>query len=250
MDESFQTSADLVTAPLDRNSSKPLYLQIYEELLDLIESGKFKPGDQFPRELELVERYGVARITVRRAISELVLEGRLIRRAGKGTFVAVPKIERHIVDVSSFTTRMGALGIQARARVLEVRRIPASARLSRELEVQIEAPVLELIRLRYSDTEPVALETSYLSLERCPGLDRIDFSNRSLYEVLKTEYGLEPKSASRSLEITYANEWEAERLNITKTAPMFLLRAQVNAETVPVEYVKTLLRGDRFRFRF
>lgn len=250
MDEVLQTSFDVAAEPLDRNSSKPLYLQIYEELLDLIDSGKLKTGDQFPRELELVERYGVARITVRRAISDLVLEGRLVRRAGKGTFVAAPKIDRHIIDVSSFTTRMGALGIQARARVLEVRTLPASQRLSRELEVQPDSPVLELIRLRYSNNEPVALETSFLSLERCPGLDRIDFNNRSLYEALRTEYGLEPRRANRSLEMTHANEWEAQYLNISRTTPLFLLRGQIHGDDTPIEYIKTLLRGDRFRFRF
>ena len=248
--DDLQALGDVVTEPLDRGSSKPLYLQIYEELVDLLDSGKLKTGAQFPRELELVKRYGVARITVRRAISDLVLEGRLIRRAGKGTFVAAPKIDRHIVDVSSFTARMGTLGFQSRACVLEVRKIPATPRLCRELELEADAPVLELIRLRYSNDEPVALETSFLSLDRCPRLDQIDFNDRSLYEVLKTEYGLEPKSAVRSLEMTYANEWETQHLAISKATPMFLLRAQVYSSTAPLEYVKILLRGDRFRFRF
>lgn len=245
-----QLSTTAVIEPLDRDSPKPLYLQIYEELLDLIDSGNLKTGDQFPRELELVERYGVARITVRRAISDLVLEGRLIRRAGKGTFVAAPKIDRYIIDVSSFTTRMGVLGNQARARVLEMRTIPASQRLSRELEVPPESPILELTRLRYSNSELVALETSFLSLVRCPNLDQIDFNKRSLYEVVKSEYGLEPRHATRSLEITRANGWEAQHLNISKSTPLFLLRAKVESDDTPIEYIKTLLRGDRFRFRF
>lgn len=234
---------------LDRDSSKPLYLQIYEELCDFLASGDLKPGDRFPNELELVEKYSVARITVRRAIAEMVQEGRLIRQAGKGTFVATPKIERQLVNVSSFSKRMEALGLQASAQVLETKVVAATPRLSRELDVEIESPVLSLIRLRFSNQMPVAVENSYVSLLACPNLDKVDFNNSSLYEVLDECYGLHPVKSEKTLELTTANAWEAKQLNISQGSPLFLLRAQVLGEQIPIEYVKILLRADRFRFR-
>lgn len=234
---------------LNRNSSKPLYLQIYELLSDLLTTGQLKPGDQFPTEQELVERYGVARITVRRAISDMAREGRLVRLAGKGTFVATPKIERHIVDVSSFSSRLESLGLHPKSHVLEHRVIGATPSLAKSLEVQPDDPVLELIRLRFSNDDPVALETSFLSLERCPGIDEVDFTNQSLYETLKSQYSLEPHHAKRTLELTFANEWESQHLKIAKGSPLFLMRAQVNNNNAPLEYAKILLRGDRFRFQ-
>lgn len=239
----------LTAMTLDRNSSKPLYLQIYEELCDFLASSDLKPGDRFPNELELVEKYNVARITVRRAIAEMVQEGRLTRQAGKGTFVAAPKIERQLVNVSSFSKRMEALGLQASAQVLATKVMAATPRLSRELGVEIESPVLSLVRLRFSDRTPVALENSYVSLLTCPNLDKVDFNNSSLYEVLDECYGLYPVRSEKTLELTTANAWEAKQLNISLGSPLFLLRAQVLGEHIPIEYVKTLLRGDRFRFR-
>lgn len=234
---------------LDRNSSKPLYLQIYEVLSDLLDSGKLNPGDQFPTELELAEHYEVARITVRRAISDMVREGRLTRLAGKGTFVAKPKIDRYLVDISSFTRRLGDLGLQANALVLEHQIIPATPRIANDLEIAVKAPVFKLIRLRYSNGDPVAIETSFLSVGRFPGIDQFDFNTHSLYETLRLEYGIAPQTARRSLELTIANKWEADQLRITKASPLFLLRAQVKGTEFPIEFVKTLLRGDRFRFQ-
>jgi GntR family transcriptional regulator len=244
------TLNDVIASPvLSRDSSKPLYLQIYDELCEFIQTGGLNPGDQFPTELELVGRYEVGRITVRRAIAEMVQEGRLVRRAGKGTFVAAPKIERQLVDVSSFTERMRALGLHPSARVIEVKTVPATARLARELAVSIEDPILALVRLRLSNDAPVALETSYLSLERCPGLDSLDFNQVSLYELLGERYGLHPVSSEKTLELATANAWEAKHLGVRPGAPIFLLRARVIGESEPIEYVKTLLRGDRFRFK-
>lgn len=241
---------ELMLSPvLVRDSGKPLYLQIYEELCELVEKGNLKPGDQFPTELELVGRYQVSRITVRRAIAEMVQEGRLVRRAGKGTFVAAPKIERQLLDVSSFTERMRALGLQPSSRVIEVKKVQATARLGRELEVQVGAPVLALVRLRFSNETPVALETSYLSLQRCAGLDCLALDQSSLYELLSEHYGLHPVSSEKTLELAAANAWEAKHLSIRPGAPLFLLRARVMGESEPIEYVKILLRGDRFRFK-
>ena len=234
---------------LNRDSSKPLYLQIYEELCDFLANSDLKPGDRFPSELELVEKYNVARITVRRAIAEMVQDGRLTRQPGKGTFVAAPKIERQIVDVSSFSKRMEALGLHAGAQVLETKVIPATPRLSRELRVVLRSPVLSLVRLRFSDQTPVGIENSFISLLTCPGLETIDFSKLSLYQVLDERYGLHPMESEKSLELTTATAWEAKHLSIPQGSALFLIRAQVWGENGPIEYVKILLRGDRFRLQ-
>ncbi|WP_119071097.1 GntR family transcriptional regulator [Aggregatilinea lenta] len=234
---------------LDRDSSKPLYLQIYEELCDFLSNSDLKPGDRFPAELELVDKYDVARITVRRAIAEMVQEGRLVRKAGKGTFVAAPKIERQLVNVSSFSKRMEALGLQASSQVLVTKVVVATPRLSRELGVEQDSAVLALVRLRFSNQTPVAIENSYVSLLTCPDLDQVDFNTSSLYQVLDERYGLYPVKSEKTLELTTANAWEAKYLNVPQGSPLFLVRAQVHGEEKPIEYVKILLRGDRFRFR-
>lgn len=237
------------TPTLKKKSSRPLYEQLYDHLFSMLQSGELKPGDQIPPELELVKRLGVGRVTVRRAIADLVQEGKLIRYAGKGTFVAVPKIERALMNVSSFTARLEGAGMRAGAQVLDVQIIPATLRLARELAVQEGAPIVAITRVRSSDGEPLALETSYISLERCPGLDRIDLNNVSLYHILQEHYGLSPVESRKTLEITQASPWEAEQLNVPSRAPLFLMRATVLGQGGPIEHAKILLRGDRFRFQ-
>ncbi len=234
---------------LERNSAKPLYSQIYDHIFQMIMDGGLKPGDQLPAEMDLAAQYEVGRITVRRAIAELVQEGYLGRQAGKGTFVAPRKIERELVNVTSFTERMQAIGMHASAELLSLEVIPCTNRLAKELLVEPETPVLLLTRLRSSDDVPVSLERSYISLLRCPGLNKISLEKTSLYQVLKEQYNLTPIRSKKTLELTIASEWEAKRLHILPRTPIFLLRATVFANDGPFEYVKSLMRGDKFRFQ-
>lgn len=235
---------------LDPDSPIPLYAQLLERLRQLIDSGELGPGDQFPTELDLVRDYGIARVTVRRAINELVRDGLLSRSPGKGSFVAAPKIERELVNVASFTSRMQALGAAVASRVVAVEVVPADARLSRLLAVRDGAPVVCIRRVRLANGEPVTIEASHLSLERCPGIDQEDFSRRSLYELLDAKYGLRPALSHKTLELTRAARDESRLLATTPGAPLFLLTATVlTADSAVMEYAEILCRGDRFRFQ-
>jgi GntR family transcriptional regulator len=235
---------------LDQHSAQPLYAQLIDHFRRLITSGELKPGDRFPAELDLMKQYGVARITVRRAMSELVREGLLVRARAKGSFVASPKIERELHNLASFSERMQARGLRAGSKVVQVGVMPATPRIAEALELAEGSPVAEIQRVRYANDEPTALETSYLSLERCPGIEREDFNRQSLYQVLETKYGLRPASARRTLELTFTTNRESKLLQIAPRAPLFLMMAIVSADDgTIVEYAKILFRGDRFRFQ-
>lgn len=234
---------------LDANSSTPLYAQLSDRFRQMIESGELKTGDRFPAELDLVKELDVARVTVRRAINELVQDGLLVRRQGKGTFVAAPKIDRTLVDVAGFTARMRSRGLKVTSRVLDSGVIAATPKLARSLAVQEGAPVVQVRRVRYIDGEPAAVETSWLAHERCPGLEQVDLNEQSLYHVLDSRYGMVPASSDKTLELVPANRTESDVLQIPAGAPLFLLSTHVyTAEGVVLEFAKILLRGDRFRF--
>lgn len=240
----------MVSIIIESRSPTPLYVQLVEQFRHMIESGELKPGDQFPTELELVEKYGVARITVRRAINELVQDGLLVRRQGKGTFVARPKIERELINVSSFSNRMLAQGLHPSSKVMGVERISATAKLARILGAPEGAPLVVIRRIRYANEEPTALETSYLVEERCPGIAHRDLSQQSLYKILEEEYCLTPDHSRRTLEVTSATSTEARLLQLHVGAPLFLIKATVyTADETVMEYAKLLFRADRFRFQ-
>src|SRR5574341_1099270 len=113
--------ATLSAMDVDRNLPVPLYYQLREALLTLIKEGRLKEGDLIPTERELGERFQVSRITVRRAIDELAREGYLVTQQGKGTFVARPKIQRHMTHMKSFSEEMADEGHRPGSRLLSLR---------------------------------------------------------------------------------------------------------------------------------
>ncbi|WP_248924088.1 GntR family transcriptional regulator [Paenibacillus hamazuiensis] len=235
---------------IDQDTETPLYVQLIEKFRNMIETGEMQSGERFPAELELAKRYGVARITVRSAIAELVQDGLLVRHQGKGTFVAEQKIDRELVSVASFTDRMNSRGIRAGSRLVSVRTVKATGKQARLLGVEEGAAIVEIVRLRLSDGVPVALETSCLSAERCPGVEKEDLVEQSLYHLLDSKYGIRPAHSSKTLELARAMTKEAKLLGVKTGTPLFLLTAVVYSEDNQVmEYVKTLFRGDRFRFQ-
>ncbi|MCS7464236.1 GntR family transcriptional regulator [Paenibacillus doosanensis] len=235
---------------MDQRTDMPLYVQLIEIFRTMLESGGMQAGERFPTELELAKQYGVARITVRNAIAELVQEGLLVRRQGKGTFVAERKIDRELVNVASFTDRMNSRGMRVGSRLVSARAIKAAGKLAELSGMAEGASMIEIVRLRLSDDVPVAIETTCLSGERCPGLEKEDLAKQSLYHLLDSKYGIRPAYSSKTLELARAMTKEAKLLSVKTGAPLFLMTAVVYSEDHQVmEYVKTLFRGDRFRFQ-
>jgi len=230
-------------------ASLPLYIQIAESLLDRIESGELSPGDRLPSERELSDLLSVNRLTLRRALQMLESQGLIIRRQGDGTYVAEPKIERQAGQLVPFTRGMQRRGYTPSAKVLTFDLKPVEAAVAKELNLPVGAPVYYIHRLRFINREPVLLEKVTLPLHLVPELDRFDLEERSLYEVMETEYGISVNRARQSLEPVVATEYEAEVLGIKMGAPLMLeRRLGFDQNDQMVEYARDLYRGDRFRF--
>ncbi len=236
---------------IDHSSVIPLYHQIRENLRDLIESGELRSGTMLPPERELAEQYGVSRLTVRQAISELVRDGLLIRQHGVGTFVAPPKLSQVQPMALSFTQRMIQAGRAPTSRVLACEIVPASYNVARHLGVQPDTPVVRLSRLRLADGQPVMLETTHLPADRFPGLVDEDFRTQSLYAVLSTRYGVTLAEAIQTLEPVALTAYEAEQLGAQEGAPAMLVEVIASSqEGWVVEYSRAVVRGDTSRYVF
>lgn len=236
--------------PIKRlTTAVPLYIQIAESLLDQIESGELAPGDRLPPERELSKLFGVNRMTLRRALRMLETQGLLIRRQGSGTYVAEPKIERKADQLFPFTRSMQRQGYTPGAKVIRLEKRPVEASIAKHLQLPVSAPVYHIHRLRLINQEPVMLERFTIPVHRFPGLETHDLENRSMYEIMETEYGVTVTRARQSLEAVSATEYEAEWLGVEPGAPLMLeRRLSFDQEDQPVEYGKDLYRGDRFRF--
>lgn len=239
-----------VKLPVARFSdAAPLYSQIAQRLTGRIRAGKLVPGSRLPPERDLAESLGVNRMTLRQALDVLETDGLLVRRQGAGTFVAEPVIERQAGKLFSFTHGVARRGFKPGGRVIRFDQIPVEASLAPHLKLRPGAPVYAIHRLRLIDEEPVLLERYLIPVHRFPRLDEHDLATRSMYEVMRTEYGVSVRQAHQSLEPVTAEKYEARWLDVKKGAPLMLeRRVSFDQDTRPIEYGSDLYRGDRFRF--
>jgi GntR family transcriptional regulator len=229
-----------------RAQREPKYWGLKQHLLDMLRS--LPPGSPIPTERSLAADFDVSRTTVRQALAELTVEGRLVRVQGKGTFAAKPKVAQRL-QLSSYTEDMRAQGRQPTSRLLEVVEEPAEQELATLLAIRASATVLRLRRLRLADGEPMAIETTHLPLSRFLGLTDWLESGASLYQVLREQFGIELGHAEETIETALASPEEAEVLGSEVGLPMLLLsRHSFDAEGRPVEWVRSIYRGDRYKF--
>jgi GntR family transcriptional regulator len=216
-----------------------------ERVLELIEA--LGVGDSIPSERQLGVDLGVSRLTVRAALDELVREGYLVRRRGAGTFVAEPKVAKGI-DINSFSDDMRARGMTPASRTLELRTVPAGARLGRILHVSPAEPVVSVKRLRLADGEPMAIELLHVRQSLVPGMTGADLEESSFYDLLASRYELLIVGGSQTIEPTVTNEEESSTLGVPLHSPALLFeRVTRSGSGEVVEFTSSTYRGDRYR---
>jgi GntR family transcriptional regulator len=216
-----------------------------ERVLELIEP--LSVGDAIPSERQLGIDLGVSRLTVRAALDELVREGYLVRRRGAGTFVAEPKVAKGI-DITSFSDDMRARGLSPASRTLDLRDIPAGARLGRILHVSPSEPVVAVKRLRLADGEPMAIELLHVRASLVPALTARDLEENSFYDLLVSRYDIAIVGGTQTVEPTVTNEEESAALGVPLHSPALLFeRVTRSSAGEIVEYTSSTYRGDRYR---
>ena len=227
----------------------PLHHQVYLDLLGSLDTGRWRAGDQLPTERDLAEHYGCSLITIRRALDELVREGRIERTRGRGTFVTHPRIDRDIAGRASFSEEMRQRGLDPETRLVSARPESASTAVATALELEAGSPTLYLERLRMAGGDPYLLEQVHLPAERFPGLLASDLEHRSLYELLSTRYDTQVVRAREALEPVLLRAREARLLDQRRGAPaLFIEGIAFAADGTPVEFGRTFVRGDRSRY--
>jgi GntR family transcriptional regulator len=204
------------------------------------------PGERLGAERELAERLGVSRSTIRAALADLE-RGGVIRRSrgrGGGIFVAERKVERDLTSLAGLPAYLRRQGFQADARVLSTATMEADAETAAALGAEL---VLEVVRVRLADGEPISLERARFPADRFPGLLDRSLSG-SLYELLQSEYGVEPGEAEERIEVVAAGTAEARLLGVRPGAPLLAIaRIAWDSEGRAFERSHDLFRADRAR---
>lgn len=235
------------TTPLVR---EPAYQQLAQRLRALVREGECRPGDRFPTERQVAERFKVSRVTANKALAGLVSEGVLEFRKGVGTFVRDPGMHYDLRALISFTRKAQLDGRRAGTRVLRFHstcagKVPVFAR--KALGVGSDEPLYYVERLRLADGVPLILERRLLVARWCPGLSRKQLEG-SLYTLLTGRYGRRLTSSHQCLRAAAAARSDARLLGLRPGGAVLWVRATGECQHGPLWIEDTLYRGDRYEF--
>jgi DNA-binding GntR family transcriptional regulator len=229
---------------VDRNSPVPLYFQVAEQFAAAIQRGDLTPGDRLDSEIQLADRLGLSRPTVRQAIQHLVNKGMIVRRRGVGTQVARGEVRR-AVELTSLYDDLTRGGQAPTTAVLELRAVPASAEVARALGVPEGAPVQHVRRLRFANGEPLAIMQNWLPADLVPlTIERLQALG--LYAILRAA-GMRIRGAHQRIGARAATAAEARVLDERRGAPLLTMtRTAYDDEGRFVEHGAHIYRAARY----
>jgi GntR family transcriptional regulator len=229
--------------------NKPLYARIQEYIAELILTGKLAPDTKIQSEREFSDDLGVSRMTVRRALTELVHEGLLERKHGSGTYVAKPKITYEASELANYTMAMQRRNLAAASQLLEFGEVVASRRLAESLQIEIGSAIYRVSMLRFANRVPVVLERVFIPCTRCPALEEWDLEKNSIQDLLTDAYHLQLGRISQTVEAAVAVDTVAQQLRVEQGFPLLMLSRVMyeSATETPVLFSQDFLRGDYAR---
>lgn len=246
-----QGTTSMTQASTDK-ARAPKYYVLEKEIIDRIDRKEYHENEPIPSERELVESFGVSRITVRRAIDELVRDGYLYKVQGKGTFVKGEEYGQDLISITSCTEDVINHGMTPRREVISSEVVEATGEICSALELSRGENVFRLERIYFADDTPINHTVTYLPYKLFFGIDLFDFSQESLYQILGKEYHARLLNATRTVEATLAKGKTAEYLHVKAGIPLLyftcITQGEVRGKKQPVEYFHCSYRSDKFKF--
>lgn len=236
------------TNKLDKNSVIPVYYQLAKLLERDILQGNYKPGEVLPAENEFASRYGISRMTVRRAISELVMAGMVYTEKGKGTFVAKPKLDDVEFELNDFQREIPRKGMKTGIKLLEARIVRADDELSQKLEVPKNTKCIHFRLIVTANDEPLVYENKYIIFTKQNPILEQELKDPSLSNLAKLHADRLPTTSKRILHAAIVTDEEAAVLKVRPNTPVFLVKQTIyDNNKKPIGWGTSVYRGDRYK---
>jgi GntR family transcriptional regulator len=228
----------------NRKDATPLYIQLANNLRRMIATGELEHGGALPSERTLSEMTGASRVTIRKAIEQLVEQGLLLRRHGSGTYLA-PRIEQRGSELTGFTADAANRGAAAGSIWLIRSLSQPTEEEAGILRIATNSEVARLGRVRLANREPLAIEHAVVPAHLLPPVEQI---GQSLYAALDVK-GHRPVRGEQRLRASLATSVEAGLLSIAENSEILRIeRRTYLADGTPVELTRSAYRGDRYDF--
>lgn len=226
----------------------PLYLQVEHALVARL-ADDLKPGDRLPTEDELIQQFGVSRITVRRAVQNLAARALVVTKPGRGTFVAAPRIRQPLTELTGFVEDMEAHGLAATARVLTIQEVPAPPNVRAALDLPLGSVVTFIERVRLAGGHPVSFDRTYLIPELGRLIAKDDLETEPIFTLLEQRHATPLVEASYALQAVVADADVAEALEMGVGGAVFRIeRISYTVGNRPVDYEVLHYRGEAITF--
>lgn len=225
-----------------------LFLQLKDVILHKIQSGEFKEGSCLPSERQLSEDYGISRVTVRQTLNELVQDGALVKKPGKGTFVAYKKIDEKLDGLLGVVEEFAVRNVAYDVDVKQMRYEVAPDLVCKAMQVEKNSRMLMIYREIYVEQQPLALDRTYVPESIAYLVEQLDFHKDVLYGFLeKSGYKLD--SAYQEIGTSVPSQEEACLLGIKPLSPILAIhRTTYVAGGRPILHGRTVYRADRYRY--
>lgn len=235
-----------------KDSEKPIYREIIDYIKDGIKDGRYGKGELIPTEEEFCSLFNTSRMTVRKAIDELVGKGMLTRIRGKGTFVARFNIEKTMNSASKgWSEAMEALGFKTHSKVLIFEKIKADEYVADNLKIPLNSEVYVLERLRYADDNPVVIEKVFISADRFPDLNKYSFEDESFYDILRKNYNVKIDHSYQKLKAVQLTGEKAEFFSKTGNAIVIEITiTNYDQYSKPIEFGIDYVNSDIYVLRY
>lgn len=234
---------------MNKNDFKksPYYLQIREVIYNKIISGEYKTGEKLPSEDKLAEEFGVSRMTVCKALAELVNNEYLTRIQGSGTYVSKIRKEGSHLDIVGFNDSMNKKGFKVNTKVFLKQLEVPSKEIVKKLNIPFTQKVIHLKRLRLVNNEPIVVQDTYLNAKLCEELLEVDFENNALYESIRNICGRNIIRSKDIIEAIAADAETSELLEVKVGFPVLLTQRIAYVDNnVPIELTYSLYRSDQY----
>lgn len=234
---------------IDKNSVIPIYYQLAKLLEGQILRGELKPGEALPTETEIASHFEISRMTVRRAIAELITAGMVHPQQGKGTFVSSPKLNNVILELNNFNQEVKSFGLELNTTLLGAQIIRADERLMKIFQLHDSNTRLLYFRTIVSaESERLAYERKYTVYTKSKPILEANLMDPTLSGLVTAHSDVLPVSTKKVLQVSVTTKEEAAILGIGVNAPVFVVEETLyDLESKPVGWSKSIYRGDRYQ---
>lgn len=226
---------------------------IANEIKFYLLKNKTKEGEKLPSERELAEIFDVQRATIRNALTVLEEEGIIEKKERSGRYMGHPRIKTNLQQIKSFSDKLNDMGIETKNKLLSFESMEVDKELSKKVKLPIGTPIYKITRVRKVMKEnekiPIAIEYAYIPEDIAPKLLKYDVEEGSLFSILINEYKVIPQKEEQTIEIVYADEFEAKNLKVDKlTALVKKSGTTYDSQGNIIQYLHSIMNKDWVEF--